>query len=415
MSVVVQPRVARRLIAAGAAAIALLGLLLVLLVATLMGGLAPPNTCAPGAGTGYAPSPVALADIPGNYLQWIRQAGDRYGLDWSVIAGIYSIETDFGRLDAPGVRSGENFAGAGGPGQFLAGTWRLYGVDGDGDGVKDRYNPADAIPGTANLLRRSGAPADYRRAVFAYNHASWYVDDVLSRAARYRGAAEADPDAVQAALVADASATAACAELVGAGGPADLNRAVRLSFPAAYRALPAWAMAAGRPPQPVDARIYNDVVWLLRRYNLRVTASARGRPPHARRRHRGRSRARGRRDPARLGRTAGRLAAELGWTASCGHSGARPACALKPAIQWIGYDGYPSHGSPRTCTGDCPAHIHVSWVSGCYGSSALVAPCAWVMAFPVPGEAEGDDDAEEAQQADAAPVAALGGSLRGTS
>ena len=105
---------------------------------------------------------MALADIPGNYLQWIRQAGDRYGLDWTVIAGIYSIETDFGRLDAPGVRSGENFAGAGGPGQFLEGTWRRYGVDGDGDGVKDRYDPADAIPGTANLLRRSGAPADYR-------------------------------------------------------------------------------------------------------------------------------------------------------------------------------------------------------------------------------------------------------------
>jgi hypothetical protein len=63
VSVVVQPRVARRLIAAGAAAIALLGLLLVLLVATLTGGPAPPNTCAPGAGSRYAPSPVALAAI----------------------------------------------------------------------------------------------------------------------------------------------------------------------------------------------------------------------------------------------------------------------------------------------------------------------------------------------------------------
>jgi hypothetical protein len=80
VSVVVQPRVARRLIAAGAAAIALLGLLLVLLVATLTGGPAPPNTCAPGAGSRYAPSPVALAAIPGNYLRWIRQAGGRYGL-----------------------------------------------------------------------------------------------------------------------------------------------------------------------------------------------------------------------------------------------------------------------------------------------------------------------------------------------
>jgi hypothetical protein len=385
MSVVVQPRATRRLIGATAAAIALLGLSLVLLVATLMGGLAPPSSCGPGARTRYEPSPVALSNIPGNYLRWIRQAGGRYGLDWSVIAGIYSIETDFGRLDARGVRSGENFAGAGGPGQFLAGTWRIYGVDGDRDGVKDRYNPADAIPSTANLLRRSGAPADYRGAVFAYNHAGWYVDDVLARAACYRGAAAADPDAAQAVLVAEASAAAACTELMGAGGAVDLNSAVRLTFPAAYRVLPAWTMAAGRPPQPVDARIYNDVLWLLRRYNVRVTAAREaGHHTHG--------------DgtavdlvPA-IGTTqrdwddtVGALARDLGWTASCGSSGVRPACPLQPAIQWIGYDGYPSHGSPRTCRGGCPAHIHVSWVSGCYGSSALVAPCAWVMAFPYPG------------------------------
>src|SRR4051794_2756849 len=157
-----------------------------------MGGLAPQG-CGPA--SNFAPSTVALADIPANYLGWIRAAAPRYGLDWTVIAGIYSIESDFGRLDAPGVRSGENFAGAGGPGQFLAATWERYGVDGDNDGVKDRYAPADAIPATANLLRQNGAPAEYGRAIFAYNHAGWYVDEVLSRAARYRGAALHDPSA----------------------------------------------------------------------------------------------------------------------------------------------------------------------------------------------------------------------------
>src|SRR4051794_21180324 len=242
LAVLVQSRVGRRLLAAGAAAILLLGVLLVVLVATLMGGLVAPSACGPGTGARYAPSTAALADIPGNYLRWIRRAGDRYRLDWAVLAGIYSIETDFGRLDAAGVRSGENGFGAGGPGQFLEPTWRRYGVDGDQDGLEDRYNPADAIPGTANLLARSGAPADYRRAIFAYNHASWYVDDVLTRAARYRGAAEADPGAVQAALVADTSAAEACAQLVDAGGLADVGRAVRLSFPAMYRPLPAWTM-----------------------------------------------------------------------------------------------------------------------------------------------------------------------------
>ena len=88
-------------------------------------------------------------------------------------------------------------------------------------------------------------------------------------------------------------------------------------------------------------------------------------------------------------------------------------CALKPAIHWIGYDGYPSHGSPRTCSGDCPAHIHVSWVSGCYGSSALAAPCAWVMAFPVPSEGDAGEDVDGGLKANAAPVAARGDGAAG--
>jgi hypothetical protein len=356
----------------------------VLVVATLMGGLVP-QACGPAAN--FAPSAVALADIPGNYLGWIRAAAPRYGVDWTVIAGIYSIESDFGRLDAPGVRFGENFAGAGGPGQFLAATWERYGVDGDDDGVKDRYDPADAIPGTANLLRQNGAPGDYGRAIFAYNHAGWYVDEVLSRAARYRAAAGPDATAARVVAVPEVVPSPACTD-DGARGPANLASAVRLTSPAAYRELPAWAMAGGRPVEPVDARIYDDVLWALRRYGLRVSAAREaGHHTHG--------------DgtavdlvPA-VGATqadwdgsAGRLASDIGWIASCGASGARPACPLRPAIQWIGYDGYSSHGSPRTCTGACPAHIHVSWVSGCYGSSALVAPCGWVMAFPAPGEGD---------------------------
>src|SRR4051812_34854579 len=157
-----------------------------------MGGLVPQG-CGPG--SNFAPSPVALADIPANYLGWIRAAAPRYGLDWTVIAGIYSIENDFGRLDAPGVRTGENFAGAGGPGQFLTPTWARYGAAERGDANKDRYEPADAIPAPANLLRHNGAPGDYDRAIFAYNPAGWYVDAVLSRAAGYRGADRHNPNA----------------------------------------------------------------------------------------------------------------------------------------------------------------------------------------------------------------------------
>jgi hypothetical protein len=67
-------------------------------------------------------------------------------------------------------------------------TWDAYGVDGNGDGRRSPYDPADAIPAAARFLREAGAPRDYRAALFAYNHADWYVADVLAKAAVYRGA-----------------------------------------------------------------------------------------------------------------------------------------------------------------------------------------------------------------------------------
>jgi hypothetical protein len=139
------------------------------------------------------PSQVAIDDIPAAYLSLYRAAGARYGIDWAVLAGIGRVECDHGREPDPSCRQegAVNSAGAGGPMQFLAATWARYGVDGDGDGRRDRWDPADAIFGAANYLRASGAPGDYRRAIFAYNHASWYVAEVLRWAAVYRAAAEA--------------------------------------------------------------------------------------------------------------------------------------------------------------------------------------------------------------------------------
>jgi hypothetical protein len=135
-------------------------------------------------------------------------------------------------------------------------------------------------------------------------------------------------------------------------------------------------MAGGRGPQPANARIRGNVLWILRRYHLRVTAAREsGHATHG--------------DGTAIdlipadGATqavwdasAGKLARDLGWTPACARSGSRPSCSLVPAIQFIGYDGYPSHGSPRTCADRCPAHIHISWVSGCYGSSSLAPPCS---------------------------------------
>jgi cell wall-associated NlpC family hydrolase len=130
---------------------------------------------------------VGARAIPADYLRLYKKAGKDYGMPWNVLAGIGKVETGHGSSTLPGVRSGENFAGAGGPMQFLAATWRAFAVDGDRDGKKDRYDPADAIPSAARYLKHNGAPERMRAAIFRYNHSWDYVNLVLSWARRYAG------------------------------------------------------------------------------------------------------------------------------------------------------------------------------------------------------------------------------------
>jgi hypothetical protein len=163
-----------------------------MVVASLLMGLAALAAVsgAPGSVAVQGPgvSTAAQAQIPSEYLRIYQQAAARYGLDWSILAGIGKVECDHGRDPDPScTREGAvNSAGAGGPMQFLSSTWSRYGVDGDGDGRIDRWGPADAIFAAARYLRASGAPADYAKALFAYNHASWYVAEVEHWAAVYR-------------------------------------------------------------------------------------------------------------------------------------------------------------------------------------------------------------------------------------
>jgi cell wall-associated NlpC family hydrolase len=179
---------------------------MVLLIVVILGGIAG-WTARPAASV---PSPVAIADIPSDYLALYQQAAARFGIDWAVLAGIGKLECDHGRLKAPGCNppGTVNRAGATGPMQFLGPTWRAgtpigvvpdvglptnttgagYATDGDGAGLADVWNPADAIAGAARLLQANGAPADYRRALFAYNPSTSYVDAVLAKAEEYRGA-----------------------------------------------------------------------------------------------------------------------------------------------------------------------------------------------------------------------------------
>jgi hypothetical protein len=114
--------------------------------------------------------------IPPFLLSIYQAAGIEYGVRWEVLAAINEIETDYGR------NLNVSSAGALGWMQFMPATWKAYGVDANGDGTKDPYNPVDAIFAAARYLEASGAARDLRGAVFAYNHADWYVDSVLMRA-----------------------------------------------------------------------------------------------------------------------------------------------------------------------------------------------------------------------------------------
>ena len=123
--------------------------------------------------------------IPPFLLPIYQAAGIEYGVRWEVLAAINEIETDYGR------NLNVSSAGALGWMQFMPATWEMYGVDGNQDGLKDPYNPVDAIFAAARYLKAAGADTDLRAAIFAYNHADWYVDSVILRA-RYIGGLPAD-------------------------------------------------------------------------------------------------------------------------------------------------------------------------------------------------------------------------------
>ena len=109
---------------------------------------------------------------------WHR-AGATYGIPWQVLASINKIESNFGR------NMGPSSAGAVGWMQFMPSTWLRWGTDANGDGVADPWAPEDAIFSAARYLAAAGGRTDLYRGVFAYNHADWYVRDVLELAALY--------------------------------------------------------------------------------------------------------------------------------------------------------------------------------------------------------------------------------------
>ncbi|QRN78901.1 MAG: bifunctional lytic transglycosylase/C40 family peptidase [Nocardiopsis sp. BM-2018] len=150
-------------------------------------------------------SEYAMDTIPENYLELYQEVGEDRGVPWNILAGIGQVESHHGRWDGPGITEGHNDWGAAGPMQFgsldgsaAGNSWggepiqavedrpeQGYGVDGNGDGIVNVYDPEDAIPAAADYLLAHGLEDDVRRAIYGYNHAWWYVDDVMEWADRY--------------------------------------------------------------------------------------------------------------------------------------------------------------------------------------------------------------------------------------
>ncbi|MGH3436719.1 MAG: NlpC/P60 family protein [Sciscionella sp.] len=169
---------------------ATVGLLIV--IAMLGAALAGVISALFGGGS-LVPSHTARTDIPADYLALYQRAATVCpGLNWAVLAAIGKVETDHGRSTLPGVHTGHNYAGAGGPMQFLQTTFDTvltrHRIPPGGMAPPSRYNPHDAIYAAAFYLCDSGARdgRDLRAAIYTYNRATWYVEEVLAQADLYR-------------------------------------------------------------------------------------------------------------------------------------------------------------------------------------------------------------------------------------
>jgi hypothetical protein len=179
------------------------------------------------------------SEVPGKLLPLYENAAAKFHLGGrgpSVLAAINFVETSFGTDVAT------SSAGAEGWMAFLPSTFAEWGVDGDGDGVKDIFDAADAIFSAANYLHDSGAPAKWQKAVFAYNHADWYVEKVLKDASKFASPGE-DTVVASGACEEPAAPSEAVARMVAEG-----DRLSRLRPTSEY----IWGGSHAESPTPAD-------------------------------------------------------------------------------------------------------------------------------------------------------------------
>jgi len=208
----------------------ILGLLMVPLMIGVNEFFAATAGCS-GQQTGTTGQPAAAPSarsIPSDYLSWYKKVGQQYGVPWTILAGIGTVESDNGQTTLSGVHSGQNGFGAAGPMQIGIGgaagnTWggaavhpaseAVSGVatDEDGNGVASVYDPADAIAGAAKYLVAAGVQTNPSAAIFSYNHLQSYVESVLFYAGKYAGGSFS----VVSASLPDSSSVAGCAGTPG--------------------------------------------------------------------------------------------------------------------------------------------------------------------------------------------------------
>ena len=181
---------------------------------------------------GQPPVGAKAKSIPADYLTWYKRVGQQYGVPWTILAGIGTVESDNGRDPATGVHSGDNGFGAAGPMQIGIGgaagnTWGgapvhpagqvVQGVatDENGDGTASVYDPPDAIAGAAKYQLAASVQTNPSAAIFSYNHLQSYVQSVLMYAGQYAGG----DFSVASAQMPSGSSAAGCVQTAG-GVPA---------------------------------------------------------------------------------------------------------------------------------------------------------------------------------------------------
>lgn len=170
----------------------------------------------------YTPYPGTIlpgVGIPSEYMPYYLGGEAAFGTPWFILASIHAQETNFSTH--PTMISS---AGAEGHMQFMPCSWvgwaypgcvgtkgnvyipdsikhnpseisryGGYGVDANGDGKADPWDAEDAIFAAANMLASNDVIKDPEGAIKTYNHANWYVLEVMERANKFRETSEYTP------------------------------------------------------------------------------------------------------------------------------------------------------------------------------------------------------------------------------